>query len=237
MPLEVGSTEIVRVYQGRTEFDAGYIGRHRFYERGSVPVITDLSVTPNILNRSAFARVSTLHIYWLMSGQTSATLYERKADGSRASWSIDAGESQLVIPRPSQSARYVLEATNQSGSSQEGADFTVISDATIAYFREKAGSTYQSFSPSGGRRQNVTLEWQVSGEPFPDVSLSGTLDQDFDSATLGRHRHTNTSTGYGSIRIGRQITGGSGTRPVTYTLTLTSSVNTVSATTTINWPA
>ena len=237
MAANSGLDIIQNVYQGNTLVRSGYHGASLVYTTGGAPVITSFTVTPNRINRATFRTGDEIVFAWEYDDSvnvTEQTIWETTADGTRNQISISTRARSFRHSRPNQSTTYSLYATNANGTTIANVTVEIVANVNISYFRVRAGSFSQAPQPNGLVIGTITLEWQVSGEPFPNISLSGAGASNFDSSISPHRDHTDHSTGIGSRRISRAI---SQAASRTYTLRASSEVNTVTATTTYQWPA
>ena len=216
---------------------SGYHGASLVYTTGGAPVITSFTVTPNRFNRAAFHTGDEIVFAWEYDDSisvTEQTIWETTADGTRNQISISTRARSFRHSRPNQTTTYSLYATNAQGTTIVSAKVEIVANAAISYFRVRTGSFTQTPQPSGIVIGTITLEWQVSGEPFPNISLSGAGASNFDSSISPHRDHTDHSTGIGSRRLSRALAQDV-TR--TYTLRASSDVNSVTESTTYRWPA
>lgn len=133
---------------------------------------------------------------------------------------------------------YVLTATNSRGKSVSRSNVQRIRPAVIQHFRMRAGSFSRNNLNNNIRR--ITLEWEVSGWPHPDLTLAYAPDNAFSHALSLTAADPDRRTTYNSIDSGSgddnvTITTGSG--EAKYRLTATNAGATVNSDFSYNWPA
>lgn len=233
MPLGLGTDIVDRLALGTASLDRLYVGEGLAWTAGGIPTITSFTVAPARINRANLADYAHVTLSWQASGFSTLALYETAAAGTRTPVPFVSGDTSVTFRRPSESVTYTLEAGNAAGTAVAHADFAIVANASIAYFRTAAFQ--QTPHVGGGTIGSVTLEWQVAGEPFPRIRLvAGDNHGSFDSNDPPHRDHTDHATGIGSLRLSHGL--GDQARPVTYTLTVSNEVNSVSRSLTFNWP-
>ena len=233
MPLMLGTATPNKLYRGAGTVARVYKGRDVAWVSDGIPTITSFAVQPAQLNRAHLSQYSHVSLAWNASGFDTLGVYATGPDGVRHSVPFVAGDDHTTYARPSENTVFALEATNAAGTAIAHASFTIVAEAAIQYFRVRSGSFSQAPNPGGGTIGTMTLEWHVTGEPFPEISLSAADGHgSFDYGA--RRDHTNHATGLGELRLSAGL--GNSIRPVRYQLSIRNSQNEDVQGVTFNWP-
>ena len=231
MPLMRGAATPDKIYRDTRLVGRVYRGRDVAWVSDGIPTITSFTVAPAQLNRADLAQYSNVTLAWAASGFDTLGLYLTDGGGTRTSIPFVSGDTSVTYTLPSESVLFTLEATNAAGTAIAHAPFEIVANAAIQYFR--SANFRQSPNPAGGTIGTVELQWRVTGEPFPAISLHASDGHgSFDYGA--RRDHTDHATGIGSLRLSAGL--GNSIRPVTYTLTIRNKVNEDQQGITFNWP-
>ena len=241
MPIYEGTRRVNRLFYkppGRpptedpTEMAAAYAGSRRVFARTGLPVIATFTVAPARVRTDQGTIPRNLLLSWGVTDATSISIEARLADGTTADVPVVPGGNNVTTPTPGQDATYVLTATNAGGSTEATAAFSRVTAPRIGYFRERAGSHLFQSGPFGGFYERRTLEWSVSGKPFPRLSIDHGLSEHVGDPNRATHN------GVGSAIVQRTIAVGDEAVSEVFTLRADNGVGpAVTATYTANWSA
>ena len=230
MPLYLDGTLVDEVRVGGRLQDAVFVDGRRVWEKGGVPIIRTLAVSP--ARKTIGDTGGSIAVEVAASGATSGKLTEtRLADGTArgvlispdgSAFNTPQGSSvSFVQPNPQQNARYLLELANANGVAVQTAEFLWGRIPTIATW------SWGSFHQGQGLAapDTVLLTWAVTGA-VPAASIDIT-------PSIAYHPGAQQS---GSRLLTRDRQRHAG-RNETLTLTARNAFGSVSRQLTVNWPS
>ena len=222
MPLRIDGAIPSALHVDGESATQAYFDGELVWEPGGGPTIISFRCVPAQVRRADLATTVVVTLTLDVAGSLHNEIVETLADGTRRGVPLTS-DIQAEITPPQQNATFTLTAHNTNGAATAHAQYEIVAPPTISYFRPLQHS-YVRGGLVGRPIGRITLQYQVGGEPLPTVAVAGQGSVFRDLTTGGR----------GTVHADRPL----GTQHVTetFTLTVTSSQGTVTATTTYRWP-